>query len=70
MECFVESLFVAVEASGAETLTDFSKQWFQNSLRVMRAFKDMDKETKRQMRKTFATLLRTVSDILSERQKG
>lgn len=70
LERFVESLFVAVEASGAETLTDFSKQWFQNSLRVMRAFKDMDKETKRQMRKTFATLLRTVSDILSERQKG
>lgn len=70
LECFVESLFVAVEASGAETLTDFSKQWFQNSLRVMRAFKDMDKETKRQMRKTFATLLRTVSDILSEIQKG
>ncbi len=70
LEHFVESLFEAVEASGAETLTDFSKQWFQNSLRVMRAFKDMDKETKRQMRKTFASLLRTVSDILSERQKG
>ena len=69
LEHFVESLFEAVEASGAETLTDFSKQWFQNSLRVMRAFKDMDKETKRQMRKTFASLLRTVSDILSERQK-
>ena len=70
LEHFVESLFEAIEASRAETLTDFSKQWFQNSLRVMRAFHDMDRETKRQMRKTFATLLRAVSDILSERQKG
>lgn len=70
LEQFVESLFEAVEASKAETLLEFSEQWFHNSLRIMRAFRGMDRETKQQMRKTLTALFRTVSEILSERQKG
>lgn len=70
LENFVESLFEAVNASRAETLPEFTEQWFQNSLRIMQAFRGMDKETKRQMRKTMAALLRAVSEILSERRKG
>ena len=69
LENFVESLFEAVEASRVETLLDFSEQWAKNSLLVMRAFRGMDRETKRQMWETLKAFFRVASEILREKQK-
>ena len=65
-ERFVEGLFQVLTASGASTLTDLKEDWLKSAGAMVRAMKDLDKETRDALVDAVGLLVRSNVKVLLE----
>lgn len=65
-ERFVEGLFEVLTASGAQTLTDLKEESFKAAGAMIRAMKDMDKDTRDALLYAVGLLVRSNMEVLLE----
>ena len=65
-ERFVEGLFEVLTASGAETLTELKEESLKGTAAMIRAMKDLDKDTREALSYAVKVLLRSSWNVLKE----
>ena len=65
-EKFVEGLFAILTASGARTLTDLKEESLKAAGAMVKAMKDMEKDTRDALLYAFRILMRSGWKVLSE----
>lgn len=65
-EKFVEGLFAVLTASGAQTLTDLKEDSLKAAAAMVKAMKDMEKDTRDALHYAFRILVRSSWKVLSE----
>ncbi len=72
-EQLVETLYTILTASEAQSLPEIGDDWFKASGRMIHSLKNIDSETKANVRKTITALFQAaknnISELLPERKK-
>ena len=62
---FVDTLYTVISASKAETLIDFTADWFKSMSKVLAALKEVDEDTRKVVNKVIKTLFLMAGERMS-----